>query len=447
MLCPNYAESFRCIGPACEDTCCQGWTVLIDRDTYEKYQTIPAGPLRSRIDDAIESAPEQKDGSPRGCVARIKTAPGCACPMLTTEKLCSIQLELGEAYLSHTCATYPRIVRPVGGIDEKALALSCPEAARLVLLNPRLMEMDRFEPHRPSFAERAASPMAADDPGEDAACLPEGFWPIRRAVLALVKNRAYPLWQRLFLLGVFCRRLDSIAAGELRRSIPEFLLDFEASVVSATLQTALDALPVDRAAQLDVVLRLAGMLLHRSNVRPRFAECINAFTRGIGNGPGATLESLTSHFALAHDRFFAPFFARQPYILENYLVNAIFRGQFPFGREGIKPGAAPSHTREFVQLAGQFALIKGLLIGVAGFHGEAFGAEHVVHTVQAASKHFEHHPEFLNQTYALLVESRMDEMRGLAILLRNDATRPMETQFPVQTPPRPESLSPLVPSP
>jgi len=52
--------------------------------------------------------------------------------------------------------------------------------------------------------------------------------------------------------------------------------------------------------------------------------------------------------------------------------------------------------------------MKGLLIGVAGFHREHFSASHVVHTVQAASKHFEHHPEFLTMAHALLVEKRMD---------------------------------------
>ena len=45
----------------------------------------------------------------------------------------------------------------------------------------------------------------------------------------------------------------------------------------------------DGKAQLDIVLRLAGLMLHRSNIRPRFIKCIQAFTAGIGNGPGATL--------------------------------------------------------------------------------------------------------------------------------------------------------------
>jgi hypothetical protein len=56
----------------------------------------------------------------------------------------------------------------------------------------------------------------------------------------------------------------------------------------------------------------------------------------------------------------------------------------------------------------------------------------VVHTFQTSAKHFEHHPEFLKQAHALLVESRMDGARGLAILLRNslpvkthDVSRPV----------------------
>jgi lysine-N-methylase len=216
------------------------------------------------------------------------------CPLLTADRLCGIQAEFGEGLLSHTCATYPRIVHSAGGVEEKALTLSCPEAARLVLLTPNLLgEAERTEPANEMNA-------SATDAGTDA--LPDHFWPIRSVVLSLVQNRLYPLWQRLFLLEVLCRRLDSIAHGELNRSIPAFLSDFEASVATGALRPAMEKLPMDRAAQLDIVLRLAGLMLHKSNIRPRFVECVQAFTAGIGNGPGATLETLTAQYALAHDR-------------------------------------------------------------------------------------------------------------------------------------------------
>ena len=420
-----YAESFRCIGSACEDTCCRGWSVPIDQAAYEKYQSLPASALRTLILEHIDASAlpttlDAEDSNGTGsaaadAVARIRMNGANECPMLSEARLCRIQAELGEGLLSHACATYPRIVLAAGGEEEKALTLSCPKAARLVLLTPNLLGLGISAQHDLPAVEGNAATAGEGGPG----ALPLHFWLLREVVPALLQNRDYPLWQRLFLLGVLCRRLDSIAKGEINRSIPEFLRDFDATVATGALRTAMETLPVDRAAQLDVVLRLAGMLLHRSNVRPRFVECVRAFTMGIGNGPGATLESLAAQYSLAHDRFYEPFFRRHPHILENYLINTVIRCQFPFGREGMRAGAQPSMDREFALLTAQFALMKGLLIGVAGFHGERFAAEHVVHTVQAAAKHFEHHPEFLKLAHGLLVESGMDGARGLAILLRN----------------------------
>jgi lysine-N-methylase len=238
-------------------------------------------------------------------------------------------------------------------------------------------------------------------------------------VLNLVRNRLYPLWQRLFLIGVLCRRLDAISSGELNLVVPAFLNDFEASLASGSLGPAMETLPLDRGAQLDIVLRLAGMMLHHSNVTPRFVACVKAFTAGIGNGPGATFESLTAQYIVAHDSCYAPFVQSHPHIMENFLANTLLRCQFPFGREGMKTGVQPAMAHEFALLTAQFALMRGLLIGVAGHHGAAFSEPDVIHTVQAASKHFEHHPEFLSMVHALLVEQRMDSASGLAILLRN----------------------------
>ena len=66
--------------------------------------------------------------------------------------------------------------------------------------------------------------------------------------------------------------------------------------------------------------------------------------------------------------------------------------------------------------------MRGILIGVAGHYRDQFSTEHVVHTVQAASRHFEHHPEFLSSAQALVAESRLDGIAGLSILLRNRPT-------------------------
>jgi len=436
-----YTEGFRCIGRECEDTCCRGWSVPIDRAAYERYQGLPASPLRTLIvanvaRNRTESASDSSQTvSGNGTAfAQMCLNGDNQCPLLTSDRLCRIHAELGEGMLGSACATYPRIVHEFGDVEEVALALSCPEAARLVLLNPMLLESELLtaEPAVPR-----GEPDRREEGGRnpDGPALPGDFQRIRASVLGLVQMSSYPLWQRLFLIGLLCRRLDAIERGELKKSVPEFLGDFEAAVGAGSLRPAMETLPVDRTAQLDVVLRLAGMLLRRSNVSPRFAECAQAFAAGIGNGPGATLESLTKQYTRAHDLWYEPFFRHHPHMLENYLVNTILRCRFPFGSEAAGAGAGPRRTQEFATLVAQFALLRGLLIGVAGFHGATFSTAHVVSTVQSAAKHFEHHPEFLKLSHELLLESRMDGARGMAILMRN--TGPETEQAELRSAPLP----------
>jgi lysine-N-methylase len=410
---PEYSKSFRCIGPACEDSCCEEWTVHVDQGTFEKYQTIPEGPLRTIVDASIVRIPGNTNATAGSTTpapfAQIRMNDEHKCPLLSADSLCRMQSEYGEAFLPHACATYPRVVYSIDGVSENALSLSCPEAARLVLLTPELPT---------SAGNMDLSSMRGDTAASSNPWLPH-FGPIRDFALALIRNRTYPLWQRLFLLGLFSRRLDDIAPDDLQEKAPQLLVNFVAIVASQNMQDSMETLPVNDAQQLDIVLRLAGMLLHRAYIRPRFVECIQAFTHGIGNGPGATLESLTANYSAAHDRYFSPFFEKHPYILENLLINTIFRCKFPFGNDWLRKGAGASMNREFALLAAQFALMKGLVIGVAGFHRENLSVDHVVHTVQAASKHFEHHAEFLTQAHALLLESNMDDVQALTILLRN----------------------------
>jgi lysine-N-methylase len=426
-LLPEYAGRFRCIGPACEDSCCVGWHVPIDEATYNKYQTIPAGPLRTLVDVHIVPLLPDEEGLSPAQFARIQLTTERACPLLNAEKLCQIQVEQGEAFLSATCATYPRIVHQIEGAQEMALTLSCPEATRLVLLTPDLLgknpgQHSQFRCNDNSEDDEAGMPEKGT--GKPDFLIPgvpliEHFWPVRNFMVSLLTNRAYPLWQRLFLLGLFTRRLGALARGELHREFAEVLHDFEAAVNSGALRVSIETIPADLRLQLDMVLRLAGLRLPRSHIGQRFLDVIDAFTNGVGNTPEATMESLIEYYAEAHRRWYEPFFHAHPHILENLLINGVFRTLYPFGSHAGRSNFKLDMEREFALLTTQFALMKGLLIGVAGFHGQAFSAEHVVQTVQAAFKHFEHHPKFLDEAYALLVSSQLDNIQGLTMLLRN----------------------------
>jgi lysine-N-methylase len=408
---PEYGDKFRCIGPACEDSCCAGWQVDIDKATFTKYQSISAGPLGELIDANIARMPVGADGKTPSAFARINLLPSLECPFHNADGLCQIQVELGETYLSQTCATYPRRTVVIDKLADQTLSFSCPEVCRLVLLDP-----DVF-----SFGDAPAHLMLWDDAKHDSSLL-SYLWPIREFVIGLIKNRTYPLWQRMFLLGTFSRRLEAVIRGEIKGGFSSMLEGFSAAVAKGTLRASIETIPADLTLQLGMVLELVKLRANQALQAPRLFECIDAFAKGIGYEAGATLQDMSTAYGAAHERYFAPFFDRNPHILENYLINMIFRRLTPLGTPAngkLSHRLPPEPVKEFALLATEFALVKGLLIGVAGGFGESFSAEHVVQTVQSVSKRFEHNPEFPSKVYHILLDKRLDNAHGLTMLLRN----------------------------
>jgi lysine-N-methylase len=386
-----------------------GWNVPVDRASYEKYQTVPAGPLRALIDAHILRAPQQQAASQPGIFAWINLPRSLACPFLNPERLCQIQVEHGESYLCHTCATFPRTAFTIDSLEETTLTLSCPEAARLVLTNPDLSKAGSKEEYTVTWNKAAKSPLA----------LRSYFWAIREFTVTLIRNRAYPLWQRMFLLGTFSRRLEALVHGEFERGFPALLSDFSAAVASGSLRAKIETIPADLALQLTMVMEMVKLRMEAVASSPRLAETLNAFLQGIEQSNPTTLEGQCAEYAAAYERFYAPFFAKYPHVMENLLINMILRKLFPFGVKLFDLKAAQEPAKEFALLATEFALLKGLLIGVAGCHREAFSIEHVVQTVQIATKHFEHNTGFLPKAHGLLTDRKLDNAQGLTMLLRN----------------------------
>lgn len=133
ILIPDYFTEFKCIGSACEDTCCAGWNIEIDKKTYQAYRKIQHPEMTEKLQNNIKV--NHKSNNDKN-YAQFELN-NKRCSMLLDDGLCSIHKELGEELLCNTCAVYPRILTKVGDITEKSLTLSCPEAARIVLCAKR----------------------------------------------------------------------------------------------------------------------------------------------------------------------------------------------------------------------------------------------------------------------------------------------------------------------
>jgi lysine-N-methylase len=127
-------EDFQCLAGACPDTCCAGWEVDLDEKTQKRYQEFP-GPLGEKLRSLIR----QEDGYTFFAMEDGK------CPFLRKDRLCALILEAGEDMLSVTCREHPRFWEEYGALQETCLAISCPEAARLLLEGPVELQVRKTE--------------------------------------------------------------------------------------------------------------------------------------------------------------------------------------------------------------------------------------------------------------------------------------------------------------
>lgn len=197
---PAYYRDFICTGGACEDTCCGGWQIGIDQESYHKYKNVQ-GAFGKRLQRGIDHR------------LRVFRLSGRQCAFLNDAGFCDIYKEMGRGGLCRTCRTYPRHMEDYGDLQEIMLSLSCPEAARLILGDK---ENGRFlNKEHPKKAEPLEN-------REFLALLTD----IRQTVICILKNRSMGWEERLAMVLAFAhdvqRRLPGAEQGVLyKKSIPE----------------------------------------------------------------------------------------------------------------------------------------------------------------------------------------------------------------------------------
>jgi lysine-N-methylase len=377
---PQYAKQFRCLGSQCDDNCCRNWEIVIDRATYQRYERMPE--FEGRLSEHF-TVIAQGGGDER--YAQIKLDASGNCPLLSPEGSCTLQQRYGEVVLAPVCVTYPRNLHRIDGLMEAPLSLSCIEAARRVLLDPHLTpHQETAEQRRYQRLRTMAEADWGDHPREF-----RYFWEVREFCLLLVTDRTYPLWQRLFLLGMFSKRLGEICRVREFGFVPRLLREYAEITATGSLRDAIESLPVRAEAQVQMAVQVAfGYLPQHKPELCRIRECVQEFLEGLGCEADSSLEGCTERYTEAYRRYYQPFMEAHPFLLENYLVNHIFRVVFPFGQDAKRCFDRPQE--EYLMLCLEFAVMKGLLIGMAARQGERFGVEHVVKLVQSLAKSLEH---------------------------------------------------------
>ncbi|MGN0395949.1 MAG: flagellin lysine-N-methylase [Coprococcus sp.] len=170
---PYYYSKFKCIADKCPATCCEGWEIVIDDKTMQKYNQ-----LSNSDKEYVLAHVDIQEGVFKQC--------GDRCAFLNDRNLCDLYTRLGEGAFCKTCRRYPRHFEEYGNLVEAALSMSCPVAAKMIVTNPgrdRFVEYrnEKKSPHRDEVDE----------------VLLAGLLEVREHMIDIISDRSISLKRRL----------------------------------------------------------------------------------------------------------------------------------------------------------------------------------------------------------------------------------------------------------
>ena len=173
---PDYYKEFVCTADQCEDTCCAGWQIMVDRKSLDRYHCV-----RGAFKKDLRRGINWKEGTFRQSKEK-------RCAFLDEDNLCRMYKNLGEKSLCRTCRLYPRHIEEFENVREITLSVSCPEVAKLLLKKEEPVRFLSYEKEGEETYEEfdyLLYSMLAD---------------AREVMIGIAQNRDKPLGERILLV-------------------------------------------------------------------------------------------------------------------------------------------------------------------------------------------------------------------------------------------------------
>ena len=372
MFMPKYMLTFKCIGSKCIDTCCAGWDINIDEDTYEKYSNC-TGELKELVKDKFRENKNSDDYFNKGFM-NLKEENKC--PFLNESLLCDIHGGVGEEHLCITCKRFPRVYNIIDDVYEKSALPSCEEACKIAFLNKEKMEFIECEEEIDESAIEIRR-IIDTEAFEDTDSLLQYFWDIRVNSINIIQNREFSIEERLSILKSFYNEIEKLYNEDDFEAIEILLDDFNEKNIDLSLLKE-KSFNEDN----DFYLSICNNELMKNIRGVRLKECLEEYENIVQKNNDIS-KVIKSKFIEENN------LERYYYILENYLVNQIFKDLIPFNK-------GESLNLSINALINSYKIIKAYIIGIALNNNEVINENLIIKVIQSLSKEIEHNKVFKN---------------------------------------------------
>lgn len=397
---PKYIKEFECIGGECEDSCCVGWDIDIDKATFKKYHKVQDKEMKLMFQKNVHNKENyESDDIDYG---KVKIKGEKRCPFLDEKNYCVIYSKLGEDYLSNVCTSFPRIMNKVDGIYEISLDVSCPEAARLILLKEEGIKFEEgdftLDKHIVSSDIDTKSKAFNSSPIKY-------FKEIRDLSIKIIQNRKFDLNERLYILGEFINSLEEELEEDFK-NVPKFIKSYNMNSVMDDYEKN----DVSYIVQMDFFKKMLDKLNVEKSVdsvvfKEHTKEIISGFNFAESKGNIENAEQ----YIKAFEDYNEEFINKNSYIFENYLVNSMYNNMFPFSEtESIFHG--------YMMLLIRYSYIRFYLVGKY-LHNKEESKEEIVKFIQVFSKIVGHHKTYLANMLTYIKRNEFDNLEYAKLFL------------------------------
>ena len=297
------------------------------------------------------------------------------CPFLNDNLLCDIHGGVGEENLCITCKRFPRIYNIIDDIYEKSGLASCPEICTKAFLNKDKMEFIEIEEDVDESAIEIRR-IIDTEVFEGSDNLLQYFWDIRINSINILQNRNFSIEERLGILKSFYNKIEEYNNEKDFEGIEDILEEYsEGNIDFDSLKT------LDLNESNEFYLSLLDEELIKNIRSVRLKECVKEYKKEILKVNDVVKQ-------INDEKSLLSLIEKYSYILENYLVNQIFKDLIPFNR-------VESLNLSINILINSYKIIKAYIIGIA-LSNKKINEDLIIRVIQSLSKDIEHNKVFKN---------------------------------------------------
>lgn len=396
-LYPEHYDEFKCIGGSCEDSCCVGWDIDIDKITFRKYYKVQDSEMKRMFQKNVHNNEESfSDDVDYG---KVKLKNDKRCPFLDCDNYCVIHSKLGEDYLSNVCTCFPRITNLVDGCYERSLDVACPEAARILLLKE---DGIKFKESEEVIGKHIISNQVDTKAKELKNSLAKYFKEIREVSIKIIQNRNLDLSERLYILGEFINGLEDESESNFN-NISKFIKNYDIN----TAEGFYEKNSLYFMLQIDFFKKMISLLNVDKEVD---SSLFKEYTKQIIKSFNLDKEEVEPRkYIKIFEEYNKKYMDEYTYIFENYLVNFIYNNMFPFNeKESIFDG--------YIMLLMRYSFMRFYLVGKY-IEERKDSKEDIVRFIQVFSKTIEHHRSYLTKSMRHIKEKEFNNIEFAKTLL------------------------------